>query len=420
AVFFAVPVIIIGPIAYLVLEPFQLAVLMAVLTVVLPFCISSINKLQELSNGFEPLMNSLGASRWKRFKRLQIPAYALALVDGLKFMVPWSILGAMLGEYSGGTTLGLGAYLIGLMGNGNPDALWAITILVTVVSLLIHRALQHLTHKVQSRLRIHLADPLYTWNPSMFQIRDLFIIILGSIVAWEALRQVSGLSTFQYPGLLDVGLYVKEKGLEVLPSFEQIIGSILAALLALVITIVVAIGLALTSQLLTRVKRIIEPTILVFQVVPIVALLPLLSIFFGRDWTVGVVMAVLATIFPAYTIMSLRLRALPEHYTTMFYSFGASQRSMIYHLLLPWMITGAAAALHVVAPRVLVGVVIAEYLLSGMGLGGSIIRQTGDLDFRGYAVSALFTIFTAGFFLLMTAKIAVLVQKSNSNEVKFK
>jgi hypothetical protein len=59
---------------------------------------------------------------------------------------------------------------------------------------------------------------------------------------------------------------------------------------------------------------------------------------------------------------------------------------------LPWMMGGMCSGLKVVAPRVLSGIVIAEYLLTGTGLGGYIYDAHGNYDLRLMFIAGLVSV----------------------------
>ncbi len=401
--FFAVPVTIVAPIAYLKLDVLSLTVLTAVLTVTYPFTIASTTKIQEVSNQYTPLFKSLGACWLTRLLKLRLPAFILAVTDGLQLMVPWALLGVMLGEYAGGTDSGLGNYLIGLMGNGDPNSLWAITLVVTFFSLLIYWVLGQMSARIQIKLRLRQAIPATSSYSQTLETSEIVVMLVGGLVSWEVLRALSGLQGTQFPGLFDLWRYIRSEGVDVLPNYASVVSSVSAAVCALAIAVTLAGALALLSYVAPRWRGLTEAGILLFQVVPIVAMLPILSLLLGRTWGVGVVMGVLATVFPAYSIMLRRLHSLPTAYPRMLVAFGASENAILTLLLIPWMVDAAGTALRVGAPRVLVGVILAESLLSGTGMGDYINGQFGAGNFRGLAVAALITIAFAGLFLAVAS-----------------
>src|SRR5690606_10270881 len=71
------------------------------------------------------LFEVLGASRWQRLRRLQVPTALPFLLDGLRLAVPAAVVGAVFGEWFGADR-GIGILLVVAMQNLRIDQLWAV------------------------------------------------------------------------------------------------------------------------------------------------------------------------------------------------------------------------------------------------------------------------------------------------------
>ena len=81
------------------------------------------------------LFSALGATRWERFHRLQLPAAIPGMADGLRLAAPAAILGAVLGEWFGAPR-GLGVLIVSAMQNYQIELLWAAALLAAVLSMI--------------------------------------------------------------------------------------------------------------------------------------------------------------------------------------------------------------------------------------------------------------------------------------------
>jgi len=81
------------------------------------------------------LFSALGATRWERFLRLQLPAALPGMADGLRLAAPAAILGAVLGEWFGAPR-GLGVLIVSAMQNYQIELLWAAALLAAVMSMI--------------------------------------------------------------------------------------------------------------------------------------------------------------------------------------------------------------------------------------------------------------------------------------------
>jgi ABC-type nitrate/sulfonate/bicarbonate transport system permease component len=80
------------------------------------------------------LFSALGATRWERFRRLQLPAAVPGMCDGLRLAAPAAILGAVLGEWFGAPR-GLGVLIVSAMQNYQIELLWAAALLAALMSM---------------------------------------------------------------------------------------------------------------------------------------------------------------------------------------------------------------------------------------------------------------------------------------------
>jgi len=82
----------------------------------------------------QDLFTALGATKWDRFRRLQLPAAFPGMADGLRLAAPAAILGAVLGEWFGAPR-GLGVLIVSAMQNYQIELLWAAALLAAVLSM---------------------------------------------------------------------------------------------------------------------------------------------------------------------------------------------------------------------------------------------------------------------------------------------
>ena len=82
----------------------------------------------------QDLFSALGATRWQRLFRLQLPAAFPGMADGLRLAAPAAVLGAVLGEWFGAPR-GLGLLIVSAMQNYQIELLWAAALLSALLSM---------------------------------------------------------------------------------------------------------------------------------------------------------------------------------------------------------------------------------------------------------------------------------------------
>lgn len=106
-----IPVIAIAP---LIVLAFGFGISAKVFTVVLvcffPVALGFYDGLQQVSPEQIRLLRSMGASSWKTYRYLKIPASLPSFFTGLKLAATYSVMGAVIGEWLGGNA-GLGIYM---------------------------------------------------------------------------------------------------------------------------------------------------------------------------------------------------------------------------------------------------------------------------------------------------------------------
>jgi len=98
------------------------------------------------------VLASLGAGRFQRLVRLQIPFAVPDMVAGLRFGGPAAMLGAIIGEWFG-SERGLGVLLLTSMQNIDIDLMWAAAVLSAGVSLIVFGLMSVLQQASYERFR---------------------------------------------------------------------------------------------------------------------------------------------------------------------------------------------------------------------------------------------------------------------------
>jgi sulfonate transport system permease protein len=135
---------------------------------------------------------------------------------------------------------------------------------------------------------------------------------------------------------------------------------------------------------------------MILQTMPLIALVPLVLLLFGRDTAATVVMAVLVVFFPAYVMLAQGFALVPRAARELVQVYGGSRSRELVLVSVPYAASYLFAAAKLVAPRALLGVMVAEWLLSGRGLGNLLNTSRGLLDYdmvwAGAGISILISV----------------------------
>lgn len=130
----------------------------------------------------------------------------------------------------------------------------------------------------------------------------------------------------------------------------------------------VLVGIALGKSLL--IERVLSPYIVAAQAVPILALAPLLDIWFGGGLLARVLVCALIVFFPIAIATMVGIRSADPLLAEMLRSLGATRRELITTLEVPSALPVIFGGLRVGVTLAVIGAVVAEWASSGgFGLG---------------------------------------------------
>jgi len=152
------------------------------------------------------------------------------------------------------------------------------------------------------------------------------------------------------------------------------------------------VGIAL-AFLLTRVRAASKglfPLIIVYHVIPTIALAPLFSIWFGFGMLPKVLIVANLSFFPVLLNTMIGLRSTQPLQVSLFRSAGAGPFSTFFRLRLPNALPQVFVGLKIASTLALIGAVIAEFVSASAGLGEYVLVANGNLDTRHLMVGVIY------------------------------
>ncbi|AML50476.1 ABC transporter permease [Falsihalocynthiibacter arcticus] len=163
-----------------------------------------------------------------------------------------------------------------------------------------------------------------------------------------------------------------------------VLGSVLGALTAIQLT------LSKTSE------RLILPLLVFTQAVPVFALAPLLTLWFGYGMGSKIVMAILIIYFPVTTAFHDGLTRIDGGYRDLSVSMGAGKYHFMRYVQIPNALPNLGTGLKLAAVYAPIGAVIGEWVGASKGLGYLMLLANGrakiDLMFASLIVLACLTV----------------------------
>jgi len=129
-----------------------------------------------------------------------------------------------------------------------------------------------------------------------------------------------------------------------------------------------------------QLERFLSPYIVASQSIPIVAIAPLLIIWFKSGLLSKVLICALIVFFPVLVNIVVGLRSVPKDLRDLMKSLRATRWQMLYHLEIPAALPVLLGGLRIGATLSVIGAVVGEYVGADRGLGFLINVGRGQFD----------------------------------------
>jgi NitT/TauT family transport system permease protein len=158
----------------------------------------------------------------------------------------------------------------------------------------------------------------------------------------------------------------------VVTSAEIILGFVLA--------VVIGVALAAMIVFVRTIDKAFYPWLVVVQVIPKVALGPLLVVWLGFGFLPKVLLAFLLSFFPVMISAMVGLRSIDNDSMFLLRSMGADPIKIFRHLQLPSALPGIFGSMKVAITLATVGAIVGEFIGANEGLGYVLVTANGVLD----------------------------------------
>lgn len=386
---FALPPIAIAPILVLTLSGMAPRITLAALGVYFVTMTATVIGLSQSDSRAADLIRAYGGSRLDILRLVQFRAALPAILSGLRVAAPNAVLGTILAEFGGGGRWGLGTYLLGSLGRGEPDRLWGIGMVATAIAGLSYAAFALLSARFVGATRavtLNTAVPTGKVSPGhpLHRVAIAALSVALPFVIWWAFIRLTGvpamiaktpLGVFDYLFLSPAAAVARAKlGAAMLQTLPITFVGMTAGL-------GVAFVLAISSRLFPRAIAAFMPVALVTQTMPLVALTPLLVLILGRGAGLTLWVTISVTFFPAFVTLAQGIALVPRSAEELPRAYGASRWTEMRMVTIPASLPYLFAATRLTVPRAILGVMIAEWLATGRGLGNLLNQSRGYLDY---------------------------------------
>ena len=176
-------------------------------------------------------------------------------------------------------------------------------------------------------------------------------------------------------------------------------------IIATMIAVAAGFATAVLFTVLPAARRTVFPYILMTQVVPKVALAPILVAWFGIGIQSRLILAFLIAYFPMVINTLTGLLGTPEATLQYARSLAASDLQILMKVRLPAALPTIMAGMKITAGVAVIGVIVGEFVATDEGLGKVIVESVAALD-TSLTVAATLAVGCLGLLLLGLVELA--------------
>jgi ABC-type nitrate/sulfonate/bicarbonate transport system permease component len=229
------------------------------------------------------------------------------------------------------------------------------------------------------------------------------ILLCAALLAfWELYARLSGLSAFVLPAPSQVVGALWDARDE---AIRHTIPTLLETAVGLAVAVVTATAGAIVLDRSSWARRAVEPLLVGSQTIPIIAIAPLIVVWFGFGLLPKVLVVVLVTFFPITIALLRGFASTTAEATELMRSLGASPGETFRKVRWPSGLPAFFTGLRISATYAVVGAIIGEYVGATEGLGiwmrlSQRLFRT-DLVFAAILVTAVLSIALYGAVVLL-------------------
>jgi ABC-type nitrate/sulfonate/bicarbonate transport system permease component len=383
---YCLPGIAIAPILQIVLSGNSPKVALAILSVFFTTLITFLAGLRSPDPQVLELVKVYGGGSFSQLRLVRLRSSLPHLVRSLQLAAPAAVLGAIIGEFLGGTQ-GLGVMLMEAQADLNVVRTWGIMVVCGAIG-----AIGYLLIGIAGR-------PFSRWSsggdlmsgvlaasdsPSGGRSQGLsgrhtvhtlaYFVISSALILgiWDGILRLLRLNPYFAKNPADVWdfLFV---GPSAGPNRSVLLSALWTTLRDAGFGFVLGGGLACLIAaivvLIPRLEREIMPWAITLRAIPLVAIAPLLSLVFGRGIVAAMAVCALVSFFPTLVLVVGGLRSAAPSSIDLVTALGGGKWTVMWKVRMPSALPSLFASARIAAPSALLGAIVTEWTVTGNGLG---------------------------------------------------
>ncbi|WP_158810973.1 ABC transporter permease [Beijerinckia sp. L45] len=218
--------------------------------------------------------------------------------------------------------------------------------------------------------------PLQAWY-TRYEPPYALLTLIGLIIIWQLACSVLKVPAFLLPSPYDIMKDLVFNASYFVPHAAK---TSLVVVLGFAASVAIGMPIAIMLSYSRILNKSLYPLLVGSQVVPKVAIAPLMLAWFGFGMTPKVVIVITIAFFPIVINAVVGLRSTPPQMIYLAQSMGASLWQVFFRFCLPQALPSILAGMKMAAVLAVIGAVVAEFVGSDAGLGYVILAASSNFD----------------------------------------
>lgn len=203
------------------------------------------------------------------------------------------------------------------------------------------------------------------WLKSALPPIVAFVVVIGG---WELFCRLADIKPYLLPKPTDIVQAASENAANL---WTSVYTTITEAVIGFLLSVVLGVGFAILLASSKLIEKSVYPYAIVMQTIPIVAIAPIIVIWFGAGTNAIVIIAFLIGFFPMLSNTLIGLNSTDHNMKNLFYLYNASPLQAMFRLRLPSALPYIVAGLKISCTLAVIGAIVGEYIAGiGGGQGG--------------------------------------------------
>jgi NitT/TauT family transport system permease protein len=216
------------------------------------------------------------------------------------------------------------------------------------------------------------------FNQLLKRVLPPLAVFLLFVAVWEIALRLADVKPYLLPKPSDILQAAVQNRANLTVSVGT---TVTEAILGFALSVFLGVAFAILLALSKMVERSVYPYAIVLQTIPIVAVAPIIVIWFGAGMNAIVIIAFLIAFFPILSNTLIGLNSTEQNMKNLFYLYNATKWQTIWRLRLPAALPYILAGLKISCSLSVVGAIVGEYVAGIGGLQGGL----------GYAITVAST-----------------------------